>query len=168
MPEPIMAQHVSPSHIIIDVHEIITYTTCMRQVALGCIPASKAYEKRDCRSIAEVAVPHMQSWSGRLDSNQRPPAPKAGALTKLRYAPNGGGIRPWYAPAPLPALSCQSRHASQEPVKPTGTYDGLGFIPTYQPCKSMQDVPVGVTSWHAYPPRVLPIGGRSAHRPSTR
>lgn len=70
----------------------------------------------------------MQLWSGRLDSNQRPPAPKAGALTKLRYAPNGDGIRPWYAPAPLPALSCQSRHASQEPVKPTGTYDGLGFI----------------------------------------
>lgn len=29
---------------------------------------------------------------------------------------------------PAPALSCQSRHASQEPVKPTGTYDGLGFI----------------------------------------
>src|SRR5262249_61044885 len=26
-------------------------------------------------------------WSGRLDSNQRPPAPKAGALTRLRYAP---------------------------------------------------------------------------------
>ena len=25
--------------------------------------------------------------SGRLDSNQRPPAPKAGALTGLRYTP---------------------------------------------------------------------------------
>ena len=25
--------------------------------------------------------------SGRADSNRRPPAPKAGALTKLRYAP---------------------------------------------------------------------------------
>ena len=26
-------------------------------------------------------------WSGRSDSNTRPPAPKAGALTRLRYAP---------------------------------------------------------------------------------
>ena len=26
-------------------------------------------------------------WSGRQDSNLRPPAPKAGALTRLRYAP---------------------------------------------------------------------------------
>jgi hypothetical protein len=28
------------------------------------------------------------SLSGRRDSNLRPPAPKAGALTGLRYAPN--------------------------------------------------------------------------------
>ena len=27
-------------------------------------------------------------WSGRLDSNQRPPDPQSGALTRLRYAPN--------------------------------------------------------------------------------
>ena len=27
------------------------------------------------------------SWSGRKDLNLRPPAPKAGALTRLRYAP---------------------------------------------------------------------------------
>ena len=26
-------------------------------------------------------------WSGRQDLNLRPPAPKAGALTRLRYAP---------------------------------------------------------------------------------
>ena len=26
-------------------------------------------------------------WSGREDSNLRPPAPKAGALARLRYAP---------------------------------------------------------------------------------
>ena len=26
-------------------------------------------------------------WSGRQDSNLRPPAPKAGAITGLRYAP---------------------------------------------------------------------------------
>src|SRR5262245_52915832 len=32
-------------------------------------------------------TPELGKWSGRLDSNQRPPAPKAGALTRLRYAP---------------------------------------------------------------------------------
>jgi hypothetical protein len=30
--------------------------------------------------------------SGRRDSNSRPPAPKAGALTGLRYAPKTFGI----------------------------------------------------------------------------
>ena len=30
-----------------------------------------------------------KSWSGQRDSNPRPPAPKAGALAKLRYAPIG-------------------------------------------------------------------------------
>jgi hypothetical protein len=29
------------------------------------------------------------AWSGWGDSNSRPPAPKAGALTKLRYTPDG-------------------------------------------------------------------------------
>ena len=28
-----------------------------------------------------------ENWSGRRDSNSRPPAPKAGALTRLRYVP---------------------------------------------------------------------------------
>ena len=28
-----------------------------------------------------------EKWSGRADLNGRPPAPKAGALTRLRYAP---------------------------------------------------------------------------------
>jgi hypothetical protein len=28
-----------------------------------------------------------EKWSGRLDSNQRPPDPQSGALTRLRYAP---------------------------------------------------------------------------------
>ena len=32
--------------------------------------------------------------SGRLDSNQRPPAPKAGALARLSYAPRGGPETP--------------------------------------------------------------------------
>jgi hypothetical protein len=29
----------------------------------------------------------LKYWSGRADLNGRPPAPKAGALTRLRYAP---------------------------------------------------------------------------------
>jgi hypothetical protein len=29
----------------------------------------------------------QKKWSGRRDLNSRPPAPKAGALAKLRYAP---------------------------------------------------------------------------------
>ena len=32
----------------------------------------------------------MPGESGWPDLNRRPPAPKAGALTKLRYSPNGG------------------------------------------------------------------------------
>jgi hypothetical protein len=31
-----------------------------------------------------------EKWSGRRDSNSRPPAPKAGALARLRYVPNQG------------------------------------------------------------------------------
>ena len=31
----------------------------------------------------------QDTWSGWGDSNSRPPAPKAGALTKLRYTPVG-------------------------------------------------------------------------------
>jgi hypothetical protein len=30
---------------------------------------------------------YEKNWSGRADLNGRPPAPKAGALTRLRYAP---------------------------------------------------------------------------------
>ena len=38
-------------------------------------------EKRHEASIAEGATwPHVTQWSGRLDLNQRPPAPEAGAL----------------------------------------------------------------------------------------
>ncbi len=32
-------------------------------------------------------TPQCSIWSGREDLNLRPPAPKAGALTRLRYAP---------------------------------------------------------------------------------
>ena len=35
----------------------------------------------------QLSYRRKKKWSGRPDSNWRPPAPKAGALTKLRYAP---------------------------------------------------------------------------------
>src|SRR5258708_31362009 len=34
-------------------------------------------------------TPELHLWSGWRDSNPRPPAPKAGALTKLRHIPYG-------------------------------------------------------------------------------
>ena len=37
------------------------------------------------KSIVELFL--KNNWSGRADLNGRPPAPKAGALTRLRYAP---------------------------------------------------------------------------------
>ena len=57
-------------------------------------------------------APGRSTWSGRADLNCRPPAPKAGALTRLRYAPRKptiiGPIRaigqgthkrePWFCP----------------------------------------------------------------------
>lgn len=40
---------------------------------------------REARRV--LAAPVAVSGSGRRDSNPRPPAPKAGALTRLSYAP---------------------------------------------------------------------------------
>jgi hypothetical protein len=40
-----------------------------------------------------LALSLLLFWSGLADLNRRPPAPKAGALTRLRYVPsiNGAG-----------------------------------------------------------------------------
>ena len=41
--------------------------------------------------------PHLSGWQ---DSNLRPPAPKAGAITELRYTPKTRRVRdsnPWYS-----------------------------------------------------------------------
>jgi hypothetical protein len=35
----------------------------------------------------QYKINNTMNWSGWRDSNPRPPAPKAGALTKLRYIP---------------------------------------------------------------------------------
>lgn len=36
-----------------------------------------------------LSYTRSKKWSGREDLNLRPPAPKAGALAKLRHAPTG-------------------------------------------------------------------------------
>ena len=44
--------------------------------------------KSDYQRPSEVSSGFLKKiWSGRPDSNRRFPAPKAGAITKLRYAP---------------------------------------------------------------------------------
>ncbi len=43
--------------------------------------------RHHCRKSRKLLLCKGLKWSGREDSNLRPPAPKAGALTKLRYAP---------------------------------------------------------------------------------
>jgi hypothetical protein len=45
------------------------------------------YKKRLKMSLY-ILIPNLYNLSGRLDSNQRPPTPEAGALTGLRYTPN--------------------------------------------------------------------------------
>ena len=45
--------------------------------------STKQKSQTPCRYLAFIIF----HWSGRGDSNARPPAPKAGALTRLRYAP---------------------------------------------------------------------------------
>ena len=60
---------------------------------------SRCVHRRRLSCLRRHAWPGL-SWSGWRDSNSRPPAPKAGALTKLRYIPF------WPAEAyPLPARS---------------------------------------------------------------
>jgi hypothetical protein len=73
------------------------------------------------------------SWSGWPDSNRRPPAPKAGALTKLRHIPQDRSVayRPALCP-PRPAppagrrpRRCLARHgADQAAVRPDGPVTG--------------------------------------------
>ena len=45
------------------------------------------YKRKKAMHLRCKAFAHL-SLSGRLDSNQRPPTPEAGALTGLRYTPN--------------------------------------------------------------------------------
>ena len=44
--------------------------------------------RRNFNKKADHPIEQSADLSGRLDSNQRPPTPEAGALTGLRYTPN--------------------------------------------------------------------------------
>ena len=56
----------------------------------GGLWAGRMYKTRERRIKQKrlSIVDNLFSVSGRLDSNQRPPTPEAGALTGLRYTPN--------------------------------------------------------------------------------
>ena len=41
----------------------------------------------------KILASRFKNWSGRADSNRRLPAPKAGALTRLRHVPMKIGFR---------------------------------------------------------------------------
>ena len=75
--------------------------------------------------------------SGRSDSNTRPPAPKAGALTGLRYAPNilkycgEGGIRTLGTVLPVRQFSKLLISASHPPHQ----------------CKELFSIPCFIAPW---------------------
>jgi hypothetical protein len=52
------------------------------------IDMAKNKKARKINVLRAFSFRRRSSWSGRQDSNLRPPAPKAGAITGLRYAPN--------------------------------------------------------------------------------
>ncbi len=57
-----------------------------------------------------------EKWSGRPDSNRRPPAPKAGALARLRYAPSQSNFLSRYPPTnQLTSISSRPRPAAGSP-----------------------------------------------------
>ena len=57
-------------------------------IPAGFEPTTRSLE--GCRSIQlSYETSEVKYKSGQQDSNLRPPAPKAGAMTGLRYTPNG-------------------------------------------------------------------------------
>ena len=59
-------------------------------VMIGAPEGTRTLDLRLRRPLlypTELQAPTNRVWSGREDLNLRPPAPKAGALTSLRYAP---------------------------------------------------------------------------------
>src|SRR5213080_87168 len=63
------------------------------RVAVALEPAKGEHGRETDQGDGDQDRDHsafLGGWSGRRDSNPRPPAPKAGALTRLRYAPRAG------------------------------------------------------------------------------
>ena len=71
---------VRPAHLLAGVTRVAPYSSRRHPPAL---PQELG------RQVTNLIVPIAEEmyWSGRADLNGRPPAPKAGALTRLRYAP---------------------------------------------------------------------------------
>ena len=63
------------------------FETGKSQCTQGILKKQKA-NKKTTRLLPKWFNLLLTCWSGREDLNLRPPAPKAGALTSLRYAPS--------------------------------------------------------------------------------
>ncbi len=55
---------------------------------MGIEPTTLGTTTRCSNQLSYTHQNTIYKWSGRKDSNLRPPGPKPGALTRLRYAPN--------------------------------------------------------------------------------
>ena len=86
--------------------------------------------ERHVKPIAELANT-SSAWSGWGDSNSRPPAPKAGALTKLRYTPSVGQ-QPIAAPSAVSSTTTSYRAIGP----PTGGGAGQVREPIVRPAAS--------------------------------
>jgi hypothetical protein len=64
---------------------------CQKPIKNRRSHAARRRRKRFLQSTSNIehrTKERKKEWSGRRDSNSRPPAPKAGALARLRYVPN--------------------------------------------------------------------------------
>ena len=73
--------------------------------------------ERPIREVPSRPVAHQGvcRWSGWPDSNRRPPAPKAGALTGLRYTPTSATIVLTGPLSPLPLARSQDLNIPLSP-----------------------------------------------------
>ena len=59
---------------------------------MGFLPLRAEILAQKRFALRSVIAINLLDWSGRLDLNQRPPAPQAGALNQLRHAPKSFNI----------------------------------------------------------------------------
>src|SRR5436309_15189144 len=79
--------------------------------------ALQAPPRLEDRAVTYV-TPELEKWSGRLDSNQRPPAPKAGALPGCATPRPARGL---HYPTPSNNLIPRARTADTRPRSPSVT-----------------------------------------------